>query len=159
VGLALIASTCAGCYAPELRDCTVTCAATSECAGAQICGEDHFCAAPARAGRCTAPDGGGAEDARTAGADARPDAQDTIRLTLQIDGHGEVGLDGGASCATTGCVLLAPRGLPVTLAAMGLGHDDFDRWTTPNCALQTSTCVLVSYLDAELGARFRKADP
>jgi hypothetical protein len=156
--LLLLASTF-GCYSPELRDCTVTCAATNECANGQICGGDHFCAAPAVAGTCSRPDAGVPEDAPSR-ADAAPDSDDdAIRLTVTIDGHGQVTLDGGDTCDTSGCVLLATRGLPTTLHAQGLGHDDFERWTTPICALQDSTCVLVSFVDAEVGVRFRKQDP
>lgn len=67
----------AGCYSPSLRDCTVTCAAASDCGGGQICGADGYCAAPSVAGRCTST------DAAVAGADAMvvgPDATSLCEL-------------------------------------------------------------------------------
>jgi hypothetical protein len=160
-----------GCYAPDLRDCTVTCAATSDCAGSQVCGPDHFCAAAALAGNCASP---GAPDASIdarhhppphadAALDAAPDAGgETVRLAIQIDGRGLVALESGGSCSSaeipegTECTLLAPRGLPATLFAIALDDQVFDRWTTPTCALQGATCVLLPFLDVDVGARFRK---
>ncbi|HSN28352.1 MAG TPA: hypothetical protein VLT45_18835, partial [Kofleriaceae bacterium] len=35
----------AGCYSPDLRDCTVSCASSADCAGAQVCNASHLCAA------------------------------------------------------------------------------------------------------------------
>jgi hypothetical protein len=40
----LVAS--AGCYNPELRDCTVRCSAASDCTGGQVCRSDGYCAMP-----------------------------------------------------------------------------------------------------------------
>jgi hypothetical protein len=159
-----------GCYSPDLRDCTVTCAGTAECASGQVCGNDHFCAAPARAGSCAAPpvpDAG--IDARghrppppDAAPDAPPDAHgDTVQLAIHIDGQGLVKLENGGSCGNadltpdTECTLVAPRGLPATLNAIGLDNQVFDRWTTPTCAFQGATCVLVPWFDSDVGARFR----
>ena len=36
----------AGCYQPELRDCTVRCEQPSDCTGGQVCRDDGWCAAP-----------------------------------------------------------------------------------------------------------------
>ncbi|HEY5927429.1 MAG TPA: hypothetical protein VIV11_37350 [Kofleriaceae bacterium] len=64
----------AGCYQPELRDCTVQCAAPTDCTGGQVCRNDGWCAMPG-AKKCpeggAAPDGGG-EVTR----DAAPDSLD-----------------------------------------------------------------------------------
>lgn len=35
-----------GCYQPELRDCTVHCAAATDCTGGQVCRPDGWCAMP-----------------------------------------------------------------------------------------------------------------
>jgi hypothetical protein len=40
----LVAS--AGCYQPDLRDCTVHCAAPTDCTGGQVCRPDGWCAMP-----------------------------------------------------------------------------------------------------------------
>jgi hypothetical protein len=164
---------CASCYSPDLRDCTVTCAATSECTGGQICGDDHFCAAPAHAGTCTPPaapdagvDAGGHRPPRhDAAIDAAPDAEDDlVRLTIHIAGQGVIALENGGSCsnedptAPAECAFLAPRGLPATLHAIARGNEVFDHWTTATCLLQGATCVFVPLYDTDIGARFRKAD-
>jgi hypothetical protein len=36
----------AGCYNPELRDCTVQCSAATDCTGGQVCRADGWCAMP-----------------------------------------------------------------------------------------------------------------
>ncbi|HEX5060831.1 MAG TPA: hypothetical protein VFV99_15795 [Kofleriaceae bacterium] len=36
----------AGCYQPELRDCTVHCSAPTDCTGGQVCRNDGWCAMP-----------------------------------------------------------------------------------------------------------------
>lgn len=66
-----------GCYAPSLRDCTVTCSGPDPCAGNQVCLQG-LCAAP-NVTRCT-DDGQpvivDASPMPDASADARPDAYD-----------------------------------------------------------------------------------
>jgi hypothetical protein len=42
-----------GCYSPDIRNCTVACTAETDCAGGQMCGSDHLCAAPVIAGHCS----------------------------------------------------------------------------------------------------------
>src|SRR5688572_992995 len=105
VGVAGLASI-AGCYSPEVRDCTLTCSAASDCVDGQVCGSDHFCAAPAIAGQCASLPGGDAGDGiRDAGviapiADARPDAPDAAThttLSLMIDGQGRITVQGIAT--------------------------------------------------------------
>lgn len=64
----------AGCYNPELRDCTVHCSAPRDCAGGQVCRDDGWCAMP-EVEHCPK---GGAATAADAAIDARvtssPDA-------------------------------------------------------------------------------------
>ena len=114
IGLAMISA----CYSPTLRNCTVTCETSGDCAGGQICGSDHYCAAPGVADRCSQPDvpdgqsvatdatpadGANAVDARRS-VDARPAdaAPATVFLHLHDDGHGAITIVGGPTCATSG---------------------------------------------------------
>ena len=174
--LATLAAT-AACYSPDLRDCVVTCASSSDCAGGQQCGADHFCASPARAGHCAQPpdqDAGLVVDAPIDARrpppppDARPDAAidagpSYVKLHVTIDGQGTVALDGGGSCsagpmAMGGCILLAPADQPATLHAMPAAGQRFDRWTSMTCSGQGETCVFLATMDVDIAARFRKED-
>jgi hypothetical protein len=65
----------AGCYEPELRDCTVQCSAATDCTGGQVCRADGYCSMPG-VESCAAGGGGGGGgngmviDAATVAADA-----------------------------------------------------------------------------------------
>jgi hypothetical protein len=50
----LVAMLAAGCYDPDVRDCTIRCDEkhTDSCAEGQVCDRDGWCAAPDVAGRC-----------------------------------------------------------------------------------------------------------
>ena len=136
-----------GCYTPDLRDCTVTCSAPGDCAGGQVCGADGFCAASGVAGSC----GKGALDA---GIDAAPQ----VVLHVQVMGTGRVDVTGASSCGGNGpsdCMITVPKG-PVTLHAVATdGDKPFDRWTTPNCTGQTSTCMFSANTSTTVGAKFK----
>lgn len=174
LAVATLAAT-AACYSPDLRDCVVSCASSVDCAGGQLCGADHFCASPARAGHCAAPPATDAGLAADAGADAHPPPPDArpdaaidagpteVTLHVTIDGQGTVTLDGGGSCDSGApqkgnCMLLAPEGVPATLHATPHDGQRFDRWTTMTCGGQGDTCVFVPTANVDVGARFRKAD-
>ena len=153
----------AACYSPSLRDCTVTCSAASDCASGQVCGGDHFCAAPVIAGTCATPvqldadiDGALADaaiDARAA--DAAIDAALFVALHLHVDGKGTLLLDGGGSCRSD-CMLSVPRAEPSTLRAIADADQMFDRWTSPTCAGQPATCTFTPLVATTVNARFRK---
>lgn len=142
---ALVLAIVAGCYQPELRDCTVTCSGPDECADGQVCGSDGMCAAPDVAGQC-APGGGSAT------------AKVSLRVT--IDGHGDVLVDGRTTCvsdedAHDGCTYTFATGTTVELHAHALDEDKgFDRWTG-GCAGQSASCTLVMAAATTVGARFR----
>ncbi len=44
--LGVVVAYLAGCYEPELRDCTVHCTSASDCTGGQVCRKDGWCAMP-----------------------------------------------------------------------------------------------------------------
>ena len=158
-----------GCYSPELRDCTLTCAAASDCADGQVCGSDHFCAAPGIAGSCSSlpgDAGSGNRDAGTGGAkiDARPDAPTHAVLAISIEGKGRVIVQGIGTCDEAGpqnghCAFLVPVDIPLTAQAQAYLGQRFEKWTTAVCAAtSTSTCTFTPMVATTLGVKFRKDD-
>ncbi len=145
--LLLILAILSGCYAPEVRDCTVTCSAATDCAGGQVCGSDGFCAIAGVAGTC----GPG-------GVDAAVDAAPRVMIHLTVDGPGRVEVVGAGMCGGTGpndCVTSVPKG-PVVINAVAMqGDKPFDRWTTPNCAGQSTTCMFTADTSTTVGAKFK----
>jgi hypothetical protein len=156
VDLAVLVAS-AACYAPDVRDCKVTCDRTLDCADGQVCGSDRFCAAPGASGTC----GSSATiDASMTPPDAPfhpPDAQATVELQIMIMGNGSVELTGGGTC-TTSCTLAAPFGVVATLYAVPDPKQQFDRWETLPCAGQPTTCTFVALAPAMIAVRFEKAD-
>jgi hypothetical protein len=142
----------AACYAPDLRDCTVSCASQSDCAGDQICGGDHLCAVSARASQCArdadtadadpldaaARDAALGPDARAV--DAEPaDAAPSVILHLHADGMGEITTSTGASCDSEGsahgdCMIAVPEDSPITLDAVGENGQVFQQWMGMACS-------------------------
>jgi len=141
----------AGCYSPDLRDCTVSCASSADCAGAQVCGSDHFCAQPAAAGTCTRT----APDAAVPATDAAPpDAPATAMLELVVTGHGQ--LVAGSHLCMTDCTYELPL-VPIDVVAVGAGDQTFDKWTLGPCVgSQSTTCTVTP--PATVGVKFHKAD-
>jgi hypothetical protein len=157
----------AGCYAPAVRDCTVSCDGPGDCAGGQVCGTDGMCAAPGVAGHCArvAPDAGpDAPPPRDAGAgpDAAPDAMPTVRLTVQIMGRGNVVLDGVTVCSSDApqhgnCVYAVLPGVAITAQATVTQLDQmFAMWTSMVCAGQGPRCTFTPGADTTISARFAK---
>jgi len=70
----------AGCYSPEVKDCTVKCASPNDCGDGQVCGSDGLCAAQKVAGHC-------ADMAAT-----------TLSLSIVIMGSGSVAVDELGAC-------------------------------------------------------------
>ncbi|MBA3820036.1 MAG: hypothetical protein H0X17_14170 [Deltaproteobacteria bacterium] len=103
----------AGCYEPDLRTCTVQCAASNDCAPGQLCGNDGWCALPSAIGACAPSDGG-----------ATVDALGDPRL-------GDGGTDGGISDGS----LLADAALPPADAA---GPTDGAPNPSPTCGSDCS---------------------
>jgi hypothetical protein len=175
----------AGCYAPEIHDCTVQCASAGDCAPGQMCGTDGMCAAPAMAGHCLATgthdDAGIADasdahdatdahdapvDAKPAPPDAKPDAQPppdastTIQLHIKIDGQGSV-LMGGQTCdsappAHGDCMFAAQPGMTVTLLAVPHAMWMFEKWSGALCGGQNASCTATPVGPALIQVKFKK---
>jgi hypothetical protein len=166
---AAILGALAGCYSPDLRDCTVTCATSDDCAGTQVCGADHFCAVREKAGTCSrlAPDaatatGDGAtptSDAAVAAdaapADAAPpDAPSLGALELVVMGHGQ--LVAGSHMCSTDCTFMVPLA-PIDVVAVAGGDQSFVGWTVGPCVgSQSTTCTVTP--PATVGVKFHKED-
>lgn len=134
-----IAVLLAGCYTPELRDCTVTCAAADDCADGQTCA----------GGWCTA--GETCEDEPIT-ADARPDEVDaalhaTAQLHLRVERKGKVVVEPfGDACENSGagtgdCTFEVPADSEQTLTPVQTDHE-FDKWESPPCAGEPAACTL-----------------
>ncbi|MCX5743524.1 MAG: hypothetical protein NT062_13610 [Proteobacteria bacterium] len=140
--LALALLVLGGCYAPALRDCTVTCAADepSACADGQACTHGYCVADPATTCALDLP------DARPPPpTDAMPDAHPvdplTTRLHVSIMGRGRVDIEGQGSCATD-CTVTITRDVQLRLTAVDLDQE-FDRWTSAACQGQPKRCELI----------------
>lgn len=163
--LALVVLSWAGCYQPEVRDCTVSCAAPGDCASGQVCA-DGWCTAPANAGTCGAPP----IDAEPQGSDAPdgvppdaepPDAAAAV-LHVVVQGRGKVVIDPlGVECVgaqgTPGdCTFpVTPGSMQTLLPLQTHPQSPFAAWTTDNCSAQAEACVLTMEPPGVLvGARF-----
>jgi hypothetical protein len=170
-GLAL-----AGCYSPSLRDCTVSCGSTGDCATGQLCGADGMCASPAAAGHCAMVDARPADavlhsDAAPphdagldGGLDAPSDAGRTVRLTVQVMGKGSVVVEGAGTCSSQdpdkgNCMYDVAAGVPLTAQAMAItGTDGFMMWSSITCAGQGVRCVFTPIAPTMITARFGHSD-
>jgi len=144
VALALLAA--GGCYAPDLRDCTVTCSAADECADGQACNPQGFCTAEG----VTCMAGGGS---------ATVDAPSATRITLRVrvEGTGKVIVDGIGECADSECTWEVPA-MVLRFTAQQLDADKpFERWTTANCgsAVPQPSCMVTAAAATTVGAKFR----
>jgi hypothetical protein len=148
----------AGCYSPAERDCTVTCAAAKDCIGDQVCGTDHFCAAPAVAGHCSTVDAAVPMHDAPHDADESIDAPSTIyvALTVTIGGMGRVDVQGVATCSMPMCVFQVPAGQPLTLMAAQTNPDkNFQMWQNGCASAGTQlTCALTPTASVKVGAKF-----
>lgn len=165
---AVLLAALAACYSPDVRDCTVSCASSADCAGAQVCGADHLCAMPAIAGTCARQpppgvdaatgDAPALEDAPVVPVDAAidaapmPDAPPTGALHLKITGHGQL-VAGGNSCAMD-CTFQLPQ-VPIDVVAVAAGDQVLESWTEGPCAgMTTTTCTVTP--PVTVGAKFHK---
>jgi hypothetical protein len=162
IGAVAVAIT-TGCYAPELRDCAVSCETSAECAPEQVCGSDRMCASPALAGRCArALD---ANDAAVdapidAGADAPIDAPPPRWIRIEINGHGTVGFAGVGTCHTSApmhiCMFVVPAGVVAQLDAVPDPEYRFDKWEAGPCIGQGAACAfLPAMVQTEIKAKFK----
>ena len=149
--LAVLVAAVAGCYAPDVRDCSITCSAADECAEEQVCNADGYCAAEG----VTCPRGGGGGGGATVdgGVDA-PVGQ--LILNVRVDGTGRVEIDGVGECAQRECTFTIVR-RPLTIRAVQTDdRKPFEKWTTPNCAGQSMTCTYQPQMGmTTVGAKFK----
>jgi hypothetical protein len=121
----------AGCYEPEMLDCTITCEAPGDdCADGQVCGSDHLCAAPDLAGHCQSYEA----------------QASVVTIEVVINGDGSVSVDGVGSCdsrtaTASTCRFTATREQPLQLTANKSGAGEFERWKEA-CAGALATCVI-----------------
>lgn len=157
----------AGCYEPELRDCTVACSAETDCASGQVCGTDGMCAAPEIAGQCAnrpaVVDGGvGVDGAKP---DAKPDASMPPppdapaqgKLQVTVEGRGRITVQGIGTC-TDDCTYTVPVATQITAEAVALDEWRFDKWTQGPCIGQPATCQFPTTIVVNISAKFRKDD-
>jgi hypothetical protein len=163
IGVVLVVAS-AGCYEPELRDCTLTCNEASDCASGQVCGSDHFCAAPDIAGKCSSLPSDAGSNARDAGIDAAklPDAATHGQLAVAIEGEGRVTVTGFGTCDKAPpqngqCTYVVPLNASVTVTAQSHSDWYFDKWTTAACAMTpVATCTFTFTTSTPVGAKFKK---
>jgi hypothetical protein len=141
----LTAALLAGCYAPDARDCTVTCAASSQCLQGQVCGTDGFCAAPKAAGHCSTIDAAAPE----------------VSLVITIEGSGRVTIETVGSCdGDTAphhtCMFAVASNTPRVLDAIAKDEDHpFQSWSQA-CAGSGMTCAMTPVSSpTQVGAKFQ----
>lgn len=161
-----IVATLAGCYRPEARDCTVSCAGAGQCLDGQVCGADGWCASPEVAGTCDErDDDASVHDASLADAsraDAPPPDAAGAELRVVVSGRGKVIIEPlGEECeglqGTPGdCTFPAAPGTEVTLLPADTHpQDSFAGWTTANCEGSPGECVVTIIAPVTLvGASF-----
>jgi hypothetical protein len=155
----------AGCYSPEIRDCTVSCASPHDCVRGQICGRDGLCAAPEIAGRCPSalPDGGPSHDAgSSADATMTADAPATVSLHVQISGKGSVIVIGHGTCSSLDpqrgqCTYDIALGIPQTVLATDIQPSEaFSKWISATCDGQDARCTFTPAAATTVVAKFVK---
>jgi len=142
VSVVALLTLAAGCYDPQVDDCTITCAAIDECADGQLCGADGFCAAPDVAGTCNP-------------------GVPTAVLTIRIEKKGRITVDNPVfACestegAGTTCMTAIPKTGWLDLHAIETDKE-FERWTSTRCLGQPTTCrLLLGDATLEVSAKFR----
>jgi hypothetical protein len=158
----------AGCYEPELRDCTIACNAASDCADGQVCGPDQLCVAAEHADRCAEMPSTAGSDSRDAGVsdamlDAMPDAATHAALEITIEGKGRVNVLGHGYCDSAPphdgmCTIVVPINVIRTIGADAHPDWRFDSWTTSVCAATSiNTCTFTPKGPTPVGVKFKKS--
>lgn len=144
--LAIVFGCASGCYAPDVRDCTITCTGPDDCAGDQSCNSAGLCAAEGVT--CSGGSNMGMIDAPT-----------TVMLKVQVMGTGKVVVVGIGECDENECMFTAPRTM-LRFDAVTTDEDKpFEKWTSPSCAgaqMMTATCTYTpASSTATVAAKFR----
>ncbi len=126
---AALVAALAGCYSPDVKDCTVKCASPYDCGDGQVCGSDGMCASQKLAGHC-------ADLSLTA-----------VSLSIVIQGSGRVAVDDLGSCDSDSapdhtCTFTVMARTTHMLSAIANNEEHpFSSWsqactgTSPSCSL------------------------
>jgi hypothetical protein len=158
----VVAVALAGCYQPDVRDCTIACSFATDCADGQKCGSDGWCASPKVAGTCDErrenPDAMPPDaeppieiDASVPDAaepDAMPDV--VVKLTVAVHGRGRVHISPldedciGMNNETVECgpFMLGFESVQHLVPFEEGGGSQWAGWTTSNCAAFENECTL-----------------
>ncbi|HEY4181557.1 MAG TPA: hypothetical protein VGM90_32140 [Kofleriaceae bacterium] len=146
-----LAAVLAGCYAPDLPDCAVTCAKNDDCSGDQVCNDQGRCAAAGQSCNAETVDGGtGATD--DAGSAAR-----MVMLEVDIMGEGKVTVTNVGNCtapAMLSCKWMVPAGRYQITATPTKPDKPFEKWVSVLCAGQAATCNTDVVLAGSVVAKF-----
>jgi hypothetical protein len=169
----LVLLSMSACYEPVLRDCTVSCETSADCATGQVCGNDGLCAAPRIAGSCAGGDVGVSIDAGASDAvlstdvgsviDAGfVDAETTVSLRVRISGKGIVAVDSHGECRSEepqdgDCVYEIAQGVQRARALPLEVEHRFVGWTMGPCIDQLSICTFAAVGATTISAKFGKA--
>ena len=166
-----------GCYSPDLRDCTVSCASSADCAGAQVCSSDHFCAASGMTcGHVSKPDDAAVDPSDgTPGAPPRDaampphdaaapidaaipiDAATEVALHLHVDGNGSLSFD--AHSCTADCTYMVAIGVSITVLATPAPNQHLDKWTEGPCkGSHFLTCTFTPTVPVFAAVKFKGGD-
>jgi len=141
----------AACYAPDVRDCTITCTGEGDCAGDQTCNSDGRCAAEGVT--CS----GSGSNMGTV--DGGMDAPQMVTLKVQVMGTGNVIVVGIGECDDSECEWRVPRTMLQFTAQQTDPDKPFERWTTQNCGGPQMTLTSCTYTPSmsttTVGAKFR----
>jgi hypothetical protein len=142
------------CYSPDVDNCVVACNTTDDCAPNQLCNASGRCAGPEV--QCSASIDAGLDPTPD---DSPPDAAiPLVKLTVKIDGRGDVVVVGIGTCdggnGMTECTFDVPKNLPVTLEATPKNMWRFEKWSEDCDHQPTTTCLLTPAMPAKARARF-----
>ncbi|HEY1815324.1 MAG TPA: hypothetical protein VGG74_23410 [Kofleriaceae bacterium] len=153
-----LAALLAGCYSPDVRDCTLACDTSADCAADQVCGAQKMCASPAVACGSNGEviDGGIDRDAPAiADAPMRDAPGPMVTITVMVMGMGTITLDETA-CTMPMCMIDVPMNVSATAVATGSGDQAFMRWTSVTCLTQGATCTFTPATPTTIAAMFMK---
>jgi hypothetical protein len=154
----------AGCYAPAVRDCVVSCASPGDCASGQTCGSDGLCAGLDRAGHCASGVPGDGPrprpDAATVVDAPGRDASPRVSLHVQVSGKGSVVVVDQGTCSSQDpqrgdCTYDLAQGVAQTVYAVAIQPGErFSKWTSMTCRGEDASCTFTPAAATNLEAKF-----
>jgi hypothetical protein len=150
--IAIVLVGVAGCYSPDVSDCTLPCATSADCVENQVCGADKTCASP----MVSCSDGGSSGDSSVDAMPMSPPPPPAmVPVTVTITGTGDV-MIGATNCMSTSCTFQLAQGMPATAMAMAKNGDMFTSWTSTVCAAQPMNCMFTPTEPTEIAVLFSK---